>query len=319
MTARRDFLCALAAASIAPAAHARDPVSRVGYLSNGADTAALARKLAAHGYVEGKNLRFELRVVDAWRQEDALAAELVAARPHALVTWGITNVRALARHTRTIPIVCGETADPVGLGLAKSLARPGGNITGLSAGIPEVAPILVGLMRSVRPGLRRIAVIVNDDGRDARQGWGAVLAAMKAAAAEAGIEWGVEPVESLDALERLVDRLDPASTMLYLLRVPRSMERAGAVQLALRRRMACTSASADLVRAGAIMHYSIDHSDPLARVAALIDKVLRGADPAGTPFELPDRTTFIVNRATARAIGVTLPPEIIVRATEILG
>lgn len=319
MNARRGFLCTLVAASLAPAAHARDPVSRVGYLSNGANTAALARKLAAHGYVEGRNLRFELRVATDPQQVDALAAELVAARPHVLVAWGITNVRALARHTRTIPIVCGETADPVGLGLAKTLARPGGNITGLSAGIPEVAPILVGLMRTVRPGLRRIAVIVREDGRDARQGWGAVLGAMKAAAVEAGIEWGVEPVGSLDAIERLFDRLDPAGTMLYVLGVPRSMERAEAVQLAMRRRMACTSASADLARAGALMHYSIDHADPLARVAALVDKLLRGADPAETPFELPDRTTFIVNRATARAIGVTLPPEVLARATEVLG
>lgn len=318
--ARRRFLCALGASAILPSAFAQGRVRTVGYLSNGADSKVLAQPLARFGYVEGRNIRFEVRMSS--RDEgrlNAIAIELVAARPEVIVAFGIRNIHALARHTLNIPIVCGETADPVGLGIARTLARPGRNITGLSAGIPEVAPILVGLMRAVRPALRRIVTVVGEDpaGR-ASEGWGGILQAAIGEAKRVGLAWDIMPVGTPAAFERALSGLSRDSDILYIINLPAGLEGPQVATAARDRKLALMSAGGELVRAGGLMQYSIEHADPFGRVAALVDKLLRGANPAETPFELPDRTTFLVNRATARAIGVELPPHVLARATEII-
>jgi putative tryptophan/tyrosine transport system substrate-binding protein len=320
MTARRQALAILGSAALAPCAWAKDAVRVVGYLSNGAGADVLAKPLARFGYAEGRNIRFEVRMTSRDEAElDRSAAELVAARPEVMVSFGIRNIRALARHTSTIPIVCGETADPVGLGIARSLARPGGNITGLSAGIPEVAPILVGLMRAVRPALRRIITLVGEDtsGR-AGDHWGRIIQAAIGEAKRVGLAWEIRSLATPEGLERALSGLSPDSDILYTIAPPQGVKDIQVATLTRRRRLAIVSAGTGLVRAGGLMSYSIDHADPMGRVAALVHKLLRGAKPADTPFELPDRTTFLVNRATARAIGVELPPHVLVRATEII-
>jgi putative ABC transport system substrate-binding protein len=274
--------------------------------------------LARFGYTEGRNIRFEVRMGSADDEtRSKAAAELVAARSEVLVAFGIRNIRALAARTNRIPIVCGETADPVGLGIARSLARPGGNITGLSAGIPEVAPILVGLMQAVRPALRRIVALAGDAQRE-RDGWSAILQAAIGEAKRAGLAWEFRPGGPLVALERTLSDLSPDSDIVYTVGVPEGLTATEVAAAARRRRIALVSASTRLVRAGGLMHYSIDHVDRMGRIAALVDKLLRGANPAETPFELPDRTTFIVNRAAARAIGLELPTPVLARATEII-
>ena len=320
MTGRRAALALLGSAALAPRAWARDAVRVVGYLSNGAGKEVLAEPLARFGYVEGRNIRFEVRMTS--RDEAELgrrAAELVATRPEVMVAFGIRNIRALARHTSTIPIVCGETADPVGLGIARSLARPGGNITGLSAGIPEVAPILVGLMRAVRPALRRIVTPVGEDpaGR-AREGWGSILQAAIEEAKRVGLAWEIRPVDTPAAFELALSGLSRDSDILYTINPPAGLDGRQVAAAARRRQLALVSASATWVRAGGLMHYSIDHGNRMERIASLVDTLLRGAKAAETPFQLPDRTTFLVNRATARAIGVELPAHVLARATEII-
>jgi putative ABC transport system substrate-binding protein len=316
---RRSTLLALAAA-LAPRAWANNAVRLVGYLSNGAGSKVLAEPLAKFGYVEGRNIRFEVRM--STRDEKALAriaGELVAARPEVVVAFGIRNIRALARHTATIPIVCGETADPVGLGIARSLARPGANITGLSAGIPEVATILVGLMRTVRPALRRVVTFVGgDSGESLVDLWGAIIQTAIAEAKRAGLDWEIRPQPPAAGLERALGDIQPESGMLYSLGPPEGVPDEQFASLARRRRIAVMSAGSALVRAGGLMHYSINHADRMGRIAALVDRLLRGAKAAETPFELPDRTTFILNRATARAIGLELPAHVLARATEII-
>lgn len=316
---RRAFL-AFAASSPVLAARAKDAVRIVGYLSNGAASRVLAEPLARFGYTEGRNIRFEVRVTS--REEETLsrtAADLVAARPEVIVAFGIRNIRALAKHTRTIPIVCGETADPVGLGIARSLARPGGNITGLSAGVPEVAPILVGLMRAVRPGLRRITLFVEADPAGANvERWEAILQALNVEAKRVGLAWEIRPVDPPAGFELALAELSPGSDILYTVGIPEGLTAPEVAALTRRRKIGLVSASTSLVRAGGLMHYSLDHADRMGRIAALVHKLLRGANPAETPFELPDRTTFLVNRGTARAIGVELPAHVLARATEII-
>jgi ABC-type uncharacterized transport system substrate-binding protein len=181
-----------------------------------------------------------------------------------------------------------------------------------------MAPILVGLMRAVRPELRRVVAIVAGAGQVPREGWSRVLGALGEESARIGLKWEVLPVPSLPAFEKAIAGMDARMSALYLMGIPEDGDPARFVEALTRRKLASLTASAGPARMGALMHYSVNHADPMARVAALIDKLLRGANPAETPFELPDRTTFIVNRATAKAIGLDLPAEILARATEII-
>lgn len=294
-------------------------VKTLGYLSRGAGPQLLAKLLAERGHVEGRSLRIEVRVA---RGEDpeiqAAARELVLARPDVLVGWGAQNVTALARETRTIPIVCGGTADPVGLGFAKSLRHPGGNITGLSYGVPEMSRIMVGLIQDVLPALRRLAVFV-DEQRGAVDAWTPVIRSLQEAAKEKAIAWEIVPFASLSDFENKLSPLDPRSSAAFIQWIPDSVKPGDLAALLVRMRRVSFATSSDFVRLGMLMHYSLQHADEMRAVAAIVDAMLRGANPASYPFQLPDRTEFVLNRATARAIGIELQAGLLARATEIVG
>lgn len=317
---RRRLLGALCAAAIVPAARGQGRVQTLGYLSNGAHVSMFAKPLAEYGFIEGANLRLEMRVAPAkaGQQRDRLADELVRAPSDVLIAFGAANIDALARATKTIPIVCGGTADPVGVGYAKSLRRPGGNITGLSYGVPEMAEILVGTVRMAKPGVRRIATIVGGDPEGGGEGWRRILRSVEQVAGAGGIEFRLHAAQSLKDIEGVLDRLDPRRDAVYFVTLPPGELSRPSAAACIRRRLFSTSTSDDHVRAGMLMHYSINHADPNRKVAAIAASLLRGARAADTPFELPDRTVFIVNRATARAIGLELPPAILARATEVI-
>lgn len=319
---RRRFL-ALAAVLAPTLGAARSPddggVKTVGYLSNGAGAEGMAKLLAERGHVLGRNLRIEVKVAPRGDRElEATVRDLVLARPHVLVAWGARNVGALARQTRTIPIVCGGTADPVGIGYAKTLHKPGGNITGLSYGVPEMSRIIVGLIHGVLPGMRRLVTFVASR-EDAVAGWTPILRSLEEAAREQAVAWEIVPFGSLADFERVLAPLDPRTSGAYLVDLPKAVKPEDLAATLIRRRMVSSTNSASFARAGMLMHYSINHADELRRVAAIVDAMLRGADPASHPFELPDRTELVLNRATARAIGLVLPPALLARATEIIG
>jgi putative ABC transport system substrate-binding protein len=301
----------------AVAARAQKPRT-VGYLSNGADASTLERGLAARGYAIGRDLRVVVQVTE--RDDAALEAKaraLLATDPDVLVAWGARNVNVLARLTRTVPIVCGGTADPVAMGYAKSIHRPGGNVTGISYGVPEMAHILVGLMIAVRPGLKRVSAFVRGGGM-AVESWGVIIGSLGEAARARSVSWEIVPVSTRQEFERGLDDLDPRTSAVYVVELP-DLDGRDAAQALIRRRLASSTSDERFVRRGALMHYSVDHADVPARVAEMIDALLRGAKAAQLPFQLPDRTTFILNRGTARAIGLALPPEVLARATEVLG
>jgi putative tryptophan/tyrosine transport system substrate-binding protein len=317
---RRALVSGFAAAALAPRAWAQPRRRTLGYLSNGAPGSWLATRLAARGHVEGHTLRLETRIPTERSGLEAMAAELVALKPDALVAYGARNVASLASLTRTIPIVCGGTADPVGIGFAKSLARPGGNITGLSYGIPEVAEFLIGLMRVVRPAVRRVAVIIERSVRiGTGEGMRRVLRSFEERAASVGMAWELFPVGDFAELEAVLVPLKPTSDVVYVVDIVDAIGHAGVASAITRRGLVSFAAAASGAREGALMHYSIDHADIPGRVVALVDQVLRGANPAEIPWELPDRTRFIVNRATARTLGMDLPAHVLARATEIVG
>jgi len=318
---RRAALAALLAVALAPASRAADPVKRVGYLSGGAPPEELAKRLTELGWIEGKSLQFEVRMAPPGAPPHVLAtavAELVAAKVDVLVAFA-DRTDALAAATRTIPIVAGFHPDPIGMGLAKTLRQPGGNVTGLSAGVPESVGAWLGMLRTMRPQLVRLAIVHGERG-EARMR--AVTRSWRDVATPLGVSISYAPCATLADVGRALDALgDPASAAAFLLfggmstvALPEAISKE-VHELTVRRRIAAIGDA----HQGALLDYNANHSDPMRRLAVIVDKVLRGRKAADIPFELPDRIEIIVNRATAKAIGAVLTPEILLRATEMVG
>jgi putative ABC transport system substrate-binding protein len=311
MADRRAFVGGLLAAALAPRALAQ-PGSRVyviGYLSGGQGPEWLAKVLGERGYVVGRNLRIETRIPPDWNPDTLAkaAAELVALRPDVLYAIMGNRVGALAAATRTIPIVTGGVPDPVGGGFAKSLRRPGGNITGLSLGLHESAEIVMGILKSMRPQLRRVGGIFPKGLSTVNAGsWWAD------AARKAGLEWMSAGVATEEEAERALASLAGQAVFLAPMKDTELGLKIAAIATRLR-----------IVTVGppdhqVVITYGLDFKDDQARVAAILDQVLRGANPAEIPFELPDRPVFILNRRTARAVGLEIPRDVLLRATEVI-
>jgi putative tryptophan/tyrosine transport system substrate-binding protein len=309
---RREILAGLAACGLGYAAGARpsDRPKAVGYLSGGQDSKWLAKCLAARGYVEGRNLRIETRIPPDWREASLAkaAAELVASRPDVLYALMANRVGALAAATRTIPIVTGGVPDPVGAGFAQSLRRPGANITGLSLGLRESADIVLGLLKELQPRLKRVVGIFQAGLPEAHRGtW------WHEAARLAEIEWAaVEAASDADA-ERVLATMAGQAAIVSPMKDPKLGARI--VAAATRLRIATIGPPQD----GTLMVYGHDFVDAESRIGVILDKVLRGANPAEIPFELPDRPYFLLNRNTARALGLEIPARVLLRATEVIG
>lgn len=309
MTGRRDFIAALSLSALAPAALAQSrPVKVVGYLSGGAPPDDLTRAMAQEGLVLGRDFRFEIRSPPNWEPATLAraAAELVAANPDALVAWQGNRVLALAAATRTIPIVCAGMPDPVGAGLARTLRRPGGNVTGLSWGFPEGAEITMGLLKQVHPKLARVG-LAHPPGTLLTQ-----LRSSEAAARNLGIEWRTLQVGPDDDLESLLQPLHSQAMMVAPFKDPDFAGRIAAVGA--RMRIAMIGVPNDR----ALMLYGLEYSDATRRVAAILAKVLRGGVPAEIPFELPDRPSFFLNRRVARELNLSIPADVLLRATEVI-
>lgn len=313
---RRRLLAAIGSLAAMPRAFAQPVRKRktVGIMTSGGSR-FLARTLVKHGWVEDRDVRFELRKASHAMppsELDAVAAGLVGAGCDVLVAQGAPFVLALHRATRSVPIVCAGIHDPVDAGLAHALQRPGMNVTGLSFGLREAAVLQLGTLRALVPGLRRVVFLTvetDDIG---------VAPAHELAAKRFGFTTDVHRIAPSGTVEKTLAALQPTDAA-WLAQAPAgaSIERIAAE--ATRRRIAVHAMSRDMVRAGLLLSYWIVFSDLPARVAALVDKVLRGADPATIPFELPDRTEFALNRATARALGLAIPDDILLRATEVFG
>lgn len=313
---RRRLLAAIAGAAAAPRVLARPGGKRktVGIMTSGGSR-FLARTLARHGWVEDRDVRFELRKASysmAPSELDALATGLAGAGCDVLVAQGAPFVLALHRATRSIPIVCAGIHDPVDAGLANTVQHPGMNVTGLSFGLREAAVLQFGTLRALVPGLRRVmflTVEADDIG---------VAPAHEAAARRFGLVTEVRRIAPAGSVESALAALQPTDAA-WLAQAPAGASIEHIAADATRRRIAIHAQSREMVRSGLLLSYWIVFSDLPARVAALVDKVLRGADPAAIPFELPDRTEFAFNRATARAMGLAIPDDILLRATEVFG
>jgi putative ABC transport system substrate-binding protein len=313
---RRRFLAALAAGVAAPAV-ARDGPRTIVYISRPGDEIGWLRNaLAERGYIDGSNIRVDLRLVEADRFQ-ALAADVVASKPEVVLVGGVERAQKMMALTRTIPIICTLGSDVVGAGLARSLNRPGYNVTGFSIEVREIAPISISLIRAMRPTVRRLVLVLPMGPATLyRQG----LRPIAEAAEAAGIAWEPRVTLTLAELDRALAETPGEQTAAMLTSgIPTvAMPEMTSVVNA-RRVVSLAGLSPEWVEAGALMCYLRSIADKPRRMAAIIDKILRGADPGTIPFEVGDRSDLFLNRQTARLIGVTIPQEVLLRATRVVG
>jgi putative ABC transport system substrate-binding protein len=325
---RRDVITLLggAVASVAwpLAARAQPPgkVARLGFLKFGPASAfagrveALRTGLRALGYVEGQNLVMEFRWADTVDQLSELAAELVRMNVDLIFATSSTEVGAVRRLTTTIPIVFATHSDPVGLGHVASLARPGGNITGLADVQPDLAAKRLELLQEVVPHATRFGVFWSPTAPSHAP----VLQAVEVAGAKLGV--ALHPVAV-----RTVEEFDGAFATLARERVGGVFVVASALttahparlaELVLQHRLPSMFGVRANVEAGGLMAYTPDYNDLTRRAATYIDKILKGAKPADLPVEQASTYALVINLKTAKAIGLTIPPIVLFQATEVI-
>jgi putative ABC transport system substrate-binding protein len=331
MLRRRHILGAIAAIGAGAAiwrgtAFAQAVVQRklVGYLNGGsADASIVASMLqgefARLGWKEGENLQFEVRHANHQPERiAALARELVAMNPALLLGLTTEVILALRQASERVPIVAINITNPVQHGLAASLGRPGGNVTGLVSMGSDFFPKLIEYARIVAPRARRVGFLFNPANRvtssaTAQEGRRVVGAAR-------GFEFVEFPVRDAQDIEKAIRSMTPAGDYVLLPAVEQLLAQnlARIADLALAARLPSVSANVDWSSLGGLLTYGPDWRDNVKRAAQLADQILRGAKPADMPIEQPRRIPLVVNQRTARAIGVKIPNELLVRADEII-
>jgi putative ABC transport system substrate-binding protein len=271
--------------------------------------------LRALGYVEGQTILIECRAAEGrYERLPALAAELVRLEVDVLVAGTHPDADAARAATRTIPIVMVVTGDPVAHGLVASLARPGGNITGLHYYATELSAKRLELLKETVPGLARVAVLAHPATVHL------TLPDTEAAARALGLQLQILQVGAPDEFERAFSAMNKerAGAVLVLPDVMLSMQGRQLAELAARNRLPSMYAFGSLARAGALMAYGADTAVLARRAAAYVDKILKGAKPADLPVEQPTRFELVINLKTAKALGLTIPPSVLARADEIV-
>jgi putative ABC transport system substrate-binding protein len=323
---RRELLLATTAAALASAAPRWHPafaqaprVARLGVLIGGVpDPGPFLRffreGLQAHGYVEGKNIVLELRSAEGRAERlPALAAELVRLKPDLIVCYQTPTVRAAKEATREIPIVMASAGDPVATGLVASLARPGGNITGMGTATAEAAGKCLQLIRDVLPTTRRVSALVNgSDPLFAK----AFFERIETAGAALGVDVRRTLAESPQHLEAAFAILakDPVDALIS----QPSLGTKRVADIALTQRLPAVSPNRPFALAGGLMSYSANQAQMFREAAIFVDKILKGAKPADLPVQQPTTFDFVVNLKTASALGITVPPALLFSADEVI-
>jgi ABC-type uncharacterized transport system substrate-binding protein len=320
---RREFIAALGGAAAWPVvgrAQQRQSIARVGVLAQALISpealAAFQGGLRELGYVEGRNLVLENRGgtgnVDRLPE---LAAELIALPVDVIFAPGSETTRAVLEKTKTVPVVTIST-NPVGLGFVASLAKPGGNVTGLSMLGPEVAGKRLELLKETIPGVSKIAVLWNPNDPGAASS----LKETQAAAETLKLQLQIMEAPDPDSCDRdlLVASRDGAGAIV-LLPAPLFGRYAGRIaELAIQSRLPTLFVSADSVRAGGLVSYGPDVFALDRRAAYFVDRILKGARPADLPVEQPTKFDLALNLKTAKALGLELLPSLLARADEVI-
>jgi ABC-type uncharacterized transport system substrate-binding protein len=317
------FLLVPLAISVIAEAQQPTKIPRIGFLTAtslsiiAARIEAFRQGLRELGYVEGKNIVIEWR--SAEEKADllpALAVELVRLKVDIIVAAGTSDTRAAKEATTTIPIVMTQDTDPIGTGFVASLARPGGNITGLSTLAPEVSGKRLELLKEIIPKLSHVAVL----GTSTRTGTAPLLKEVELAAGAFKVQ-----VQYLDVLDvKDIETVFRAATKrraeaVLVLQSPVTFsQRPQIVDLAVKSRLPAIYPQTEYMEAGGLMYYGANTPDLFRRAATYVDRILKGAKPADLPVEQPKKFEFIVNLKAAKQIGLTIPPNVLARADKVI-
>jgi putative ABC transport system substrate-binding protein len=322
---RRDLLLAVGAALARPlAARAQQKAMPVIGLSSPFSRAdsetwhrAFRRGLRDLGWGEGENLRIESRYADGrYERLPGLVAELIAAKVDVLVVSVASDAAAAARATKTVPIVMASAGDPVASGLIASLARPGGNVTGLTQISTDLSGKRLELLKEVAPGTSRLAVLWDPRDPTAVLTWQEI----QAPAQQLGIDLHPLEVQRADqfdrAFESIINAKDNAITPLpapvFVVNERRIAD------FALKNRLPSMFHLPEFAHAGGLLTYGPDRADLFRRAASYVDKILKGAKPADLPVEQPTKFQFVLNLRTAKALGLKVPPLLMAQADEVI-
>ena len=327
MNNRRKLLVTLGAAAVAFAAppgsfgQQQGKVWRVGFLSptsaslSSQNTGAFLKGMRELGYVEGKNLVIEWRFADGKLESlPGLAAELVQLKVDVIVAATSWAIAAAQKATTTIPIVMSVTGDPVGSGFVKSLARPGGNITGLSNMSRDVGAKLFDWLRAVVPKLSRVAVLTP------LRTYSPMSQSVQAAAQKAGVKTLVAEASTPQEIENAFSMMVQEKADAVIVGSPTTFaqQHRQIAELALKYRMPSMFQDRVNVEVGGLMSYGQKFTESYQRSATYVDKILKGAKPGDLPVEQPVSFELVVNLKTAKALGLTIPQSLLLRADEVI-
>ncbi len=278
--------------------------------------AAFREALRSLGYIEGSNIVIDVRSAEGKLERmPELAAALINSNVDVILAVNTPGARAAIEATKTVPIVMTAIGDPVGLGLVTSLARPGGNVTGLSNMSGDLAGKRLELLKEAVPAARRIAVMMHPDEPIVP----IQVKDINATAARMGVELEIIPLRHTHELERAFQRaLQWRAQGLLRLAGQATVIGPPTAELALKHRMPAMLLLRQDVEAGALMSYFTDHPAMFRRAAAYVDKILKGSKVGDLPIEQPSRFEFYVNLKTAKQIGLTMPPNLLARADRVI-
>jgi putative tryptophan/tyrosine transport system substrate-binding protein len=323
---RREFIALLGAGAAAwpLAARAQQPgkLPTIGWLGgtplmDGQRIGAFVQRMRELTWIDGRNVAIEYRWTEGRNERYAeAAAELVRLKVDVIVTVGTPPTLAAKQATAVIPIVFAAVSDPVGTGVVASLARPGGNITGLANQVSDTAGKKLELLRELVPGLHRLAIMAHVGNPASVLDMGEAQAAARKLGVEVVITSEIRRAEDIaPAFETLKERADA----LYLSPAPlMNTNRTRINILAVGARLPTMHGLREYVEAGGLMSYGANAPDQLRRVAEIVDKILRGAKPADIPVEQPTKFDLIINLTTAKALGLTIPEPFLLRADEVI-
>jgi putative ABC transport system substrate-binding protein len=303
-------------------------IPRIGYLSAGTRLRTInspreefRHGLSELGYVEGKNILVEYRNADGkFDRLPALAAELVRLKVDVTVAGGPPSAGAAKQATATIPIVMLNVGDPVGSGFVASLGRPGGNITGLSSLAPELSGKRLELLKDIIPKLSRAAVFGTSTSPDNAQS----LKEVELAARELKVQIQYLDIQDardshdMEAAFRAASKGRAEAVLMMVAPAVANAYRTRLADLAAKSRLPVMYAQRAIVEAGGLTFYGVNGADLDRRAATYVDKILKGAKPADLPIEQPKKFEFIVNLKAAKQIGLTIPPNVLVRADRVI-
>jgi putative ABC transport system substrate-binding protein len=328
MIRRREFIAGFGSTAavwpLAARAQQRDRVRRIGVLVGGDENdpvqktfvSAFTQALADLGWTDGRNLRMDLR----WYGDDinrvrALAQELVGRQPDIILTGTTPATVAVQRETRTIPIVFATVADPVASGIVPGLSQPGGNITGFANFEGSLGGKWLELLSEIAPALKRAAIMFNPDTHSPVH-----MPSLETAARSLKVVPIIAPVHSDVEIETAIIGLgrEPGGGLVVMPDIFTLVHRATIISVAARNKLPAVYSFSESAREGGLLSYGFDQVDIWRRAASYVDRILRGAKPGDLPVQLPTKFEMVVNLKTAKALGLAVPPSIMLRADEVI-